>query len=621
MIGVAVVVAINPGVQSEIAELFEGLGGPGTTPPPPTPPQAAAAPEPTATPAPPTPTPAPPFEWATVVTPENRVLISGDAPAIGYHAGWFGALSGDKFSYSGRTYRVLEIMYRESEGEVSVRLDSCLPPTALYALNVGTTELRWPTPEHSDAQCSSNRSRQQAFRFTADESVITTDEPVSVTLILIAEGLANVTADPSPSPQPTPMVPSAADSPTPTPAPESIIVPTNTPAPTRTPTPTAAPARTPTPKPTPRPIIVPTNTPAPTVTPTPHSSPALRHLELKQYMLELINEERTAVGLNPVVLGDNIAAQLHAESSIENCFSGHWGIDGLKPYMRYSLAGGYQSNGENWFGSTGEYRRNGTTWSSIDYCLTGSSRGFPPLVTDMEEEVIESMKWWMDSPGHRRNILTSTHKKVNIGLATDGYNFGAVQHFEGDYVVYDTLPSIDGRILTLSGETKNGVKINESKDLSIQIYYDPPTHQLTRGQLAWTSCYDNGRLAAALRPPLTENSFYTDNDFTLTYEPCPNPYNVSSNAPAPTSFDEASAFREAATLAANTQGGVSIVVPWITATEMSASGDSFSVRAEIGDVPPGVYTIVVWAPIDGEDEIVSEYSIFHGITPPDTYTQ
>ena len=67
-------------------------------------------------------------------------------------------------------------------------------------------------------------------------------------------------------------------------------------------------------------------------------------------MLQLINEERVRAGVAPVVLGDNIAAQLHAESALENCFSSHWGINGLKPYMRYSLAGGYQSNAENGYG-------------------------------------------------------------------------------------------------------------------------------------------------------------------------------------------------------------------------------------------------------------------------------
>ena len=75
-------------------------------------------------------------------------------------------------------------------------------------------------------------------------------------------------------------------------------------------------------------------------------------------MLELINAERARAGLNPVILGDNIAAQLHAEAALENCFSSHWGVDGLKPYMRYSLAGGYQSNGEN--------------GSGLDYCIKAS---------------------------------------------------------------------------------------------------------------------------------------------------------------------------------------------------------------------------------------------------------
>ena len=75
-------------------------------------------------------------------------------------------------------------------------------------------------------------------------------------------------------------------------------------------------------------------------------------------MLEKINFERTKAGVPIVELGDNVAAQLHAESALENCYASHWGIDGLKPYMRYSLAGGYQSNAENGHGS--------------DYCITSS---------------------------------------------------------------------------------------------------------------------------------------------------------------------------------------------------------------------------------------------------------
>ena len=80
-------------------------------------------------------------------------------------------------------------------------------------------------------------------------------------------------------------------------------------------------------------------------------------------MLALIDSERRKAGVNPVVLGINNAAQLHAESSLSDCVSSHWGADGLKPYMRYSLAGGYQSNGENGHGS--------------DYCIKASDRYRP----------------------------------------------------------------------------------------------------------------------------------------------------------------------------------------------------------------------------------------------------
>ena len=190
-----------------------------------------------------------------------------------------------------------------------------------------------------------------------------------------------------------------------------------------------------------RPRIQPTRevptglSPANTPPPTPIPPPPLRHIEEKHHMLKLINNERVSAGLNPVVLGDNSAAQLHAEASLENCFSSHWGIDGLKPYMRYSLAGGFQSNGENGSGS--------------DYCIQASD-GYRANGS-AEQEIRQAMEGWMDSPGHRDNILDPWHRKVNIGLAWDRYNFQVVQHFEGDYVEYDQLPNIENGVLRISG--------------------------------------------------------------------------------------------------------------------------------------------------------------------------
>ena len=307
-------------------------------------------------------------------------------------------------------------------------------------------------------------------------------------------------------------------------------------------------------------------------------------------MLELINDERVNAGLNPVVLGDNAAAQLHAEASLENCFSSHWGIDGLKPYMRYSLAGGYQSNGEN--------------GSGRDYCIKASD-GYRANGS-AEQGIRRAMDGLMDSPGHRDNILRPWHKNINIGLEWDRYNFQVVQHFEGDYVEYDQIPDIERGVLAISGTVKNGVRFNDDfRDLSVQVYYDRPPHTLTRGQVARTYCYDNGLPVAALRPPLTTRSFYPTHEFTRTYKPCPDPYDVPANANAASSAVEANSLWLAAFNASQATQAKTITVPWITALEWTAKGEAFSVTADLWDVMEkhgeGVYSLIVWGNIDGED--------------------
>lgn len=329
-------------------------------------------------------------------------------------------------------------------------------------------------------------------------------------------------------------------------------------------------------------------------------------------MLELINIAREDAGVPPVALGDNDAAQLHAESALANCFVSHWGIDGLKPYMRYSLAGGYQSNGENGRGA--------------NQCFgDGYAR-----IESIKDEIRKGMKGWMGSPGHRDNILHKHHKKVNIGLAWDKHNVMAYQHFEGDYVHYDGLPSIgsDG-VLSLSGTTKNGAEFASKEDLGVQIFYDPPPHELTRGQLARTYAYCNGRWIASIRRPLTDGSFWVgDDEFSYT-DTCLDPYHIPADVLAPPLLVTADAFapllfeveRIASSRYEVTQ---TYTVRWLTASEWDVSDTAFSVTVDIRETlrehGEGVYTIVVWGPIDGEGAVISVYSIFYGITAPDTYT-
>ena len=165
-------------------------------------------------------------------------------------------------------------------------------------------------------------------------------------------------------------------------------------------------------------------------------------------------------------LGGNPAAQQHAEALRDTCVLSHWGPDGLKPYARYSIAGGYQANSENASGPV--------------VCNPSDQ------YEDIREGLRDRMKGLMESPGHRANILDPLHRRVNIGIALDR-GVWLIQHFEGDYITYERLPTLNNGMLSLTGHLRNGAWMEEHGE--IHITYDPPPHGLTRGQLFHTYCY------------------------------------------------------------------------------------------------------------------------------------
>ena len=58
------------------------------------------------------------------------------------------------------------------------------------------------------------------------------------------------------------------------------------------------------------------------------------------------------------------------------------------------------------------------------------------------------------------------------------------------------------------------------RNLGLQLYYDPPPHALTRGQVSRTYCYDNGLQIAAFRYPLTGNYYWSTDQYLSTHKPC-----------------------------------------------------------------------------------------------------
>ncbi|MDE2718866.1 MAG: CAP domain-containing protein, partial [Chloroflexota bacterium] len=251
---------------------------------------------------------------------------------------------------------------------------------------------------------------------------------------------------------------------------------------------------------------------------TPHQ----RFLSNKQFMLGLINEERKKAGVPEVSLGDNNAAQIHAENSIGDCVSGHWGTDGLGPPMRYSLAGGYQSNRENVAG--------------LDYCLTEEERPTYSPIQSIQSELRDHMDGYIGSPGHKENILDPWHRKVNLGLVWDTHQMWTVQHFEGDYADCSVPPTIEETTLQVSCTVS---EVFPSNAFAQQIFYDPPPQALTRGQLARSYGYRSGNKVALLRGPARPGYRWTSDEEQVTHYSGCTPYDVDSTLPPPSSPEEA----------------------------------------------------------------------------------
>ena len=177
----------------------------------------------------------------------------------------------------------------------------------------------------------------------------------------------------------------------------------------------------------------------------------------------ILCEARAEAGAPAVVMGTNNVAQIQADQLLDDCVFSHWGTDGLKPYMRYSLAGGYQVNGENAY--------------SLNEC--GLSDTLLQWNKQPMEMITAAVEGFLESPGHRETMLASSYSKVNIGLAWSRNTFKAIQHFEGDYVEITRTPTIQAGKLTLEGRLTSGNEFDSRYPIYALLVYDPKPQTLT----------------------------------------------------------------------------------------------------------------------------------------------
>lgn len=152
------------------------------------------------------------------------------------------------------------------------------------------------------------------------------------------------------------------------------------PAPSGSPTPSAATGR-------PRPAASPTRTiPLPPGR-TPSKTPTTAGSGREQQVLAIVNQERTANGCGAVKMNSRLgtAARLHSRDQAAHNNMSHTGSDGSSPWQRAERAGYDHAIGEN------------------------VAAGYRTAAAVMDG--------WMNSSGHRANILNCKAKAIGIGVA------------------------------------------------------------------------------------------------------------------------------------------------------------------------------------------------------------
>lgn len=172
-----------------------------------------------------------------------------------------------------------------------------------------------------------------------------------------------------------------------------------------TPAPSPSPNPAPTPTPAPAPSPSPAPTPTPTPTPTPAPTPAPEGLTAEESLLiNLINKERTNRGLQPLQVDMRMVGTARAKANdmaVNNYFS-HTSPTLGTPYEQMKKAG-----------ITG-------------YSILGAEN------IAFARSVDEAHTNFMNSDGHRRNILDPRYTHIGVGVV-NGSAWGkvVVEHFAG----------------------------------------------------------------------------------------------------------------------------------------------------------------------------------------------
>jgi uncharacterized protein YkwD len=148
-----------------------------------------------------------------------------------------------------------------------------------------------------------------------------------------------------------------------------------------------------------------------------NSPPVIDIPTLESQIHVLINQQRRSNGLSPLSSDSTLAsiARKHSADMAWNNYFAHVNLQGLDPTGRGNLQGYscYKNYGSYYTTGIAENIMQNNRYDSVTYY-----NGIPRYAWNSPEEIAQStVNGWMSSPGHRKNILTSTYDREGIGIA------------------------------------------------------------------------------------------------------------------------------------------------------------------------------------------------------------
>ena len=215
--------------------------------------------------------------------------------------------------------------------------------------------------------------------------------------------------------------------------------------------------------------------------------------EIRANLLEMINEERAVAKVPPVAI-DELATTVATQHAVDMAgaeYASHWGRDGLKPYHRYSFAGGTGATQENVSAAD-------NTWSM--------------KLKDLKQDTAYlHLRLYQEKPpndGHRQTILAPQHTHVGFGVAVDQLRLRLVELFVTKHVEVDPIH----RVAKPGDQLSFLAKIVNQKHVlnHVEVFYEPLPTQPELGWLRQPRSYSLPFESKMLWPKLLPPLMYAD---------------------------------------------------------------------------------------------------------------